>query len=158
MRLASLGNCSCRALGFSPAGVSRVFTRVCLLAKHQPRWIGRLFPLALLLAGTVLMGAVPVHAGTTISDYGNGSCVDDDHWVKAKTDPNWTCQITGPGPGGLGEATLTFDYADHHILTANQTNPCGDANKLPSSNPKFCFKVGNEVRGVWSWSNTSKLK
>ena len=81
-------------IGLLAGGVSRVFTRVCLLAKHQPRWIGRLFPLALLLAGTVLMGAVPVHAGTTESDYGNGSCVDDDHWVKAKTDPNWTCQIT----------------------------------------------------------------
>ena len=70
--------------------------------KRQPRWIGRLFPLALLLAGTVLTGAVPVHAGTTISDYGNGSCVDDDHWVKAKTDPNWTCQINIEGSVGAG--------------------------------------------------------
>ena len=31
MRLASLGNCSCRALGFSPGGVSRVFPLVLLL-------------------------------------------------------------------------------------------------------------------------------
>ena len=159
MRLASLGNCSCRALGFSQRGVSRVFTRVCLLAKHQPRWIGRLFPLALLLAGTVLTGAVPVHAGTTESDYGNGSCVDDDHWVKAKTDPNWTCQINIEGfVGAGGVSKQTLDYADHHILTVTDgaADPCSVDNKkgkLPTGTPKFCFKVGNEVRGVWNWSN-----
>ena len=159
MRLASLGNCSCRALGFSQGGVSRVFTRVCLLAKRQPRWIGRLFPLALLLASTVLMGAVPVHAGTTESDYGNGSCVDDDHWVKAKTDPNWTCQINIEGfVGAGGVSKQTLDYADHHILTVTDgaADPCSVDNKkgkLPTGTPKFCFKVGNEVRGVWNWSN-----
>ena len=117
MRLASLGNCSCRALGFSQRGVSRVFTRVCLLAKHQPRWIGRLFPLALLLAGTVLTGAVPVHAGTTESDYGNGSCVDDDHWVKAKTDPNWTCQINIEGSSRGREA-----FPSKHLITPTTTS------------------------------------
>ena len=30
--------------------------------KHQPRWIGRPFPLALLLASSVLIGAAPAHA------------------------------------------------------------------------------------------------
>ena len=53
--------------GLLAGRVSRVFTLVCLLAKRQPRRIGRLFTLALLLVSSVLMGAVPAHAGTTIS-------------------------------------------------------------------------------------------
>ena len=127
--------------------------------KRQPRWIGRLFPLALLLASSGLMGAVPVHAGTTISDYGNGSCVDDDHWAEAKTDPNWTCQINIEGFGAGGVSKQTLDYADHHILTVTDgaADPCSVDNKkekLPTGTPKFCFKVGNEVRGVWNWSNS----
>ena len=127
--------------------------------KHQPRRIGRSFPLALLLASSGLMGAVPVLAGTTISDYGNGSCVDDDHWAEAKTDPNWTCQINIDGFGAGGVSKQTLDYADHHILTVTDgaEDPCSVDNKkgkLPTGTPKFCFKVGNEVRGVWNWSNS----
>ena len=114
--LSALSELFLSGTGLLAGRVSRVFTRVCLLAKHQPRWIGRLFPLALLLASTVLMGAVPVHAGTTISDYGNGSCVDDDHWVKAKTDPNWTCQINIEGLGGW-EA-----FPRKHLITPTTTS------------------------------------
>ena len=63
MRLASLGNCSCRALGFSPGGVSRVF------------------PLVLLLMGSVLMSSVQAHAGIIDAIMGGGTvigteCVD----------------------------------------------------------------------------------
>ena len=130
--------------------------------KRQPRRIGRLFTLALLLASSVLMGAVPAHAGTTLSDYGYGSCVDDDHWAKAKTDPNWTCEINIEGFGLGGVSKQTLDYADHHILIAKDgaADPCSVDNKkgkLPTSTPKFCFKVGNEVRGVWTWSNSKSL-
>ena len=60
---------------------------------HQPGGSRHLFPVLLLLAGTLLLGPGLTSAGTTISEYGNGSCVDDDHWAKAKTDPNWTCEI-----------------------------------------------------------------
>jgi hypothetical protein len=38
--------------------------------KRQLRWIKRLFPLALLLAGSVLIGSVPAHASITRK----GSC------------------------------------------------------------------------------------
>jgi hypothetical protein len=79
------------------------------MTNRQPRGIGYLFPLTLLLAGTLLLGAGVARAGTTSSDYGNGSCVDDDHWAKAKTDPNWTCQIKLSS--GNASSTLTFEYA-----------------------------------------------
>ena len=57
MRLASLGNCSCRALGFSPGGVSRVF------------------PLVLLLMGSVLMSSVQAHAGIIDAIMGGGTVI-----------------------------------------------------------------------------------
>ena len=57
MRLASLGNCSCRALSFSPGGVSRVF------------------PLVLLLMGSVLMSSVPAHAGIIDASMGGGTLI-----------------------------------------------------------------------------------
>ena len=57
MRLALLGNCSCRALGFSPGGVSRVF------------------PLVLLLMGSVLMSSVPAHAGIIDAIMGGGTVI-----------------------------------------------------------------------------------
>ena len=132
------------------------------MTHRQPRGIGYLFPVLPLLAGTLLLGPGLVSAGTTISDYGNGSCVDDDHWAKAKTDPNWTCVINIEGFGAGGISKQTLDYADHHILIANDgaEDPCSVDNKkgkLPVGNPKFCFKVGNEVRGVWNWSNNKGL-
>ena len=78
------------------------------MTHRQPRGIGYLFPVLPLLAGTLLLGPGLTSAGTTISDYGNGSCVDDDHWAKAKTDPNWTCviNIEGFGAGGISKQTL----------------------------------------------------
>ena len=57
MRLASLGNCSYRALGFSPGGVSRVF------------------PLVLLLMGSVLMSSVQAHAGIIDAIMGGGTVI-----------------------------------------------------------------------------------
>ena len=89
------------------------------MTNRQPRGIGYLFPVLLLLAGTLLLGPGLTSAGTTISEYGNGSCVDDDHWAKAKTDPNWTCEINIEGLGAGGTSRQTLDYADHHILIAN---------------------------------------
>ncbi len=132
------------------------------MTNRQPIWVGYLLPMTLLLAGNLLLGPGLASAGTTISEYGNGSCVDDDHWAKAKTDPNWTCEINIEGLGAGGTSRQTLDYADHHILIANDgaADPCSVDNKkgkLPVGTPKFCFKVGNEVRGVWNWSNSKAL-
>ena len=57
MRLALLANGSCRALCFSPGGVSRVF------------------PLVLLLMGSVLMSSVPAHAGIIDAIMGGGTVI-----------------------------------------------------------------------------------
>ena len=148
MRLASLGNCSCRALGFSQGGVSRVFTRVCLLAKRQPRWIGRLFPLALLLASTVLMGAVPVHAGTTEID------VTEDliSFARWKTDE-----------GGITEsltALYTLEtagiYSCKPLQEGETTKTLHFEAQLTRSHCQIGEVTGREANSIWD--RTVKLK